>query len=327
MRRALLLLLLFAPRLYAQTSSTCLAGSAVDTLDANNVRASLFNQGGLFWKGAGNVFNVPKARRGQPITPNALFAYGLWFGGYEGNELRQASATYSDWEFVPGPLDAQGQPPSDCTPYDRIAALRLADLNALRQGVVTEAVRAWPWQWGAPVVDGDGVPGNYNLAGGDRPELLGTESHWWVMNAMGPHPRTGSKPFPLEVQATAFAAPTIPGFSAAPGLAVNNSVLVRYRLLYRGAAPLTETYFGFFADPDLGNATDDYVGSDTLLRMGYVYNADNFDEGSDGYGTAPARPRHPRARRPCALRRRPGRTARGPGLHLVSVLQRMLGRA
>ncbi len=44
---------------------------------------------------------------------------------------------------------------------------------------------------------------------------------------------------------------------------------------------------GYWTDPDLGNASDDYVGTDTTLDMIYVYNGDNEDEGSDGYGTAP----------------------------------------
>jgi hypothetical protein len=42
---------------------------------------------------------------------------------------------------------------------------------------------------------------------------------------------------------------------------------------------------GIYSDPDLGAAFDDYVGSDTLLGMGYVYNADNDDDGN--YGAAP----------------------------------------
>jgi hypothetical protein len=288
MARVLLLLLLALParRAAAQTPAPCDTGTATAVLDANNVRASLYNNGALFWKGGGNLFNVPKAPPGRPMVPNAIFVASLHFGGYVGNELVQASADYHNWEYTPGPLDAAGRLPESCAPFDRIASVRLADVQALRRGTVTEAVRSWPHAWGAPVVDGDGVPGNYNLAGGDRPELLGTETHWWVMNAMGPHRRTGSKPFPLEMQVSAFAMPSLPGFGPfVPAL--DNSVVLRYRLVWHGAVPLTDAYLGFYVDPDLGNSSDDYVGSDTTLRMGFAYNADNFDEGSDGYGTPP----------------------------------------
>ena len=40
-----------------------------------------------------------------------------------------------------------------------------------------------------------------------------------------------------------------------------------------------------WSNPDLGNAADDYVGCDTLLSLGFVYNGDNNDE--TGYGTPP----------------------------------------
>ena len=37
----------------------------------------------------------------------------------------------------------------------------------------------------------------------------------------------------------------------------------------------------------MGNFDADYVGSDTTLGLGFVYNADNDDEGGEGYGAAP----------------------------------------
>ena len=66
------LALMLTPLVSAQTPGTCLLGSASADLDVNNVRARLFNNGGLFWKGAGNVYNVPKVLPGKPITPNAI---------------------------------------------------------------------------------------------------------------------------------------------------------------------------------------------------------------------------------------------------------------
>ncbi|HYE57795.1 MAG TPA: hypothetical protein VD948_04785, partial [Rhodothermales bacterium] len=280
-RRIAALLLLAAASLTAsRAQSPCAAGSATSDLATNNVRARLYNNGGLFWKGAGNVYNVPKAPEGAPITPNALFAASLWVGGRVGGQVRQAAASYGNWEYYPGPLDAEGRLPADCAPYNRIARITRADADSFRLGMIPVAVRSWPWQWGAPVVDGDGQPGNYNLDGGDRPELLGTETHWWVMNTMGPHLRTGSPPFPLEVQVTAFAAAS--GFPS-----LNDATFYRYRFIWRGTVPLTDFYAGFWTDMDLGNASDDFVGADSARAMVYAYNADDLDEGSDGYGVRP----------------------------------------
>ncbi|HYE58772.1 MAG TPA: hypothetical protein VD948_09710, partial [Rhodothermales bacterium] len=280
----LLALLLLAPfTTHAQTAGNCFGPSATSDLDIGGVRARLYNNGGLFWKGAGNVYNVPKNALASFPGPSAVFAQGIWIGGYVGTELRQAAATYGNWEFYPVPLDGNAQVPGgDCRAYDRIYNVSVRDVRTFEQtGQATRDLLEWPVDLGAPVVDGDGVPGNYNLYGGDRPELLGHQSAFWVMNdAGGPHFRTGSKPLGLEVRVTAHA-------FRSPSDALFYATVYRYTLINRGRLPITETYFGGFSDPDLGNATDDYIGSDTTLRMGYVYNADNFDEGSYGYDAAP----------------------------------------
>jgi hypothetical protein len=139
----------------------------------------------------------------------------------------------------------------------------------------------WPYQLGAPVLDGDGNPDNYDLAGGDRPHVIGIQTAWWVMNDVG-GVKTGSttQPIGIEAQVTAFA------FNTSDAL--NNTTFYRYKLIHKGLEPLNQTYFGIWSDPDLGNAADDYVASDTTLGLGIVYNGDAVDEGADGYGVPPA---------------------------------------
>ncbi|MBK8414465.1 MAG: hypothetical protein IPL22_08120 [Bacteroidetes bacterium] len=44
---------------------------------------------------------------------------------------------------------------------------------------------------------------------------------------------------------------------------------------------------GIWIDYDLGNATDDYVGTDVSLDMIYAYNGDSDDETTSGYGINP----------------------------------------
>jgi hypothetical protein len=283
----------------AQTAGTCTGPSATADLDINNVRARLYNNGGLFWKGAGNVYNVPKALPGRPITPNAIFASGIWIGGFVGTELRQAAATYSNWEFYAGPLNSAGQVPGgNCAVYDKIYLVSKDDIKAyINAGTTSPDLAAWPTGLGAPTfrdVNGNGTyergtdtivtptsqSQTINLGANQLPLISGDQMAWWVMNDVGgPHLRTGSRPIGLEVQVSAFAF-NLPGD-------LGNTTFYRYKLNYKGTQPLTQTYFGIFSDPDLGNASDDYVGADTTLGLGYVYNADNFDEGSDGYGTPP----------------------------------------
>ncbi|MCB0718063.1 MAG: hypothetical protein KDD65_06430, partial [Bacteroidetes bacterium] len=267
----------------AQTPGSCRLGSSTVDLTVNNVRARLYNNGGLFWRGAGNVYNVPRAPEGQPISPNGIFASGIWLAGKTGTQVRSAAQAYGNWEYWPGPLDDAGNPPADCAVYDHVYLVSREDVQNYEAGAgATPDLENWPADLGAPVIDGDGDPNNYNLAGGDRPDILGDQMAWWIMNDVGAvHENTGTPPIGMEIRVSAFA------FNLAGDL--GNTTFYKYSMTYKGTQPLTDSWFGIWSDPDLGNATDDYVGSDTTLGLGFVYNADNDDEGSDGYGTpAPA---------------------------------------
>ncbi|CAN0367895.1 unnamed protein product, partial [Laminaria digitata] len=243
-------------------------------LDAGNVRASTYTNGGLFWRGGAPVYEVPK---GDGVS--AIFAAGIWVAGLIEGQPRAAASRYGPWEFWAGPLDEQGNPPEVCKSYDKIWEIRTEDISSfLATGYISNNLRNWPWQLGAPVADGDGDPNNYNLVGGDLPELLGDQRLWWVMNDRGNiHEATDSEPIGLEVHVSVHAFNRIE-FGG-------NTTFYSYKLINKNTAPLTEAHFGFFTDVDLGNFDDDYVGSDSLLHLGYAYNSDNDDEG--GYGFAP----------------------------------------
>lgn len=259
-----------------KTYGACQAGVAFADLDINAVRARLYNNGGLFWKGAGPLYNVPQSGSG-----NAIFASGIWLGGLANGELRMIASDYGPWEMWPGPLDDNGNAPADCGIYDRMFKVDRQDvLDYEDTGVATPDLADWPFELGAPVVDGDGNPNNYNLAGGDRPQVIGDQTIWWIMNDKGnEHAWSLTQPIGLEVQVTAFA------FKTAD--AINNTTFYRYVLINKGGTQLTETYFGLWSDPDLGDAGDDFVGSDTLRGLGFVWNGDDFDGGSDGYADRP----------------------------------------
>ena len=268
---------LLPPSAAAQMVGTCPGAQGEAYLDVGNVRARILNNGGLFWRGEPHVYEVP---RGSGL--HAGFATSIWVGGLVVGELRMAGTRYGEWEFWPGPLDAAGNPPADCLHYNRLWEVTRDDVERYHTtGEVTENLRAWPWPLGAPVVDGDGDPANYNLDGGDRPELLGDQMLWWVMNDQGnTHESTDTEPLGLEVHGSAFA-------YFHPRSYLDHTTFYRFKLYYKGREPLDDTWIGFFVDVDLGNFRDDYVGSDTTLHLGYTYNGDNEDEGDRGYGISP----------------------------------------
>ena len=307
-----------APPARAQTVGTCTPALGEAFLDVNNVRALILNNGGLFWRGGSPVYNVPQGTRS-----NAIFASGIWIGGLAGSETtpRAAGSTYGPWEFWAGPLDENGNPPIDCSEYDRLYSVYRSDIDAYEQSrKVTADLRDWPTGLGAPTLappnngiddDSDGeideageelafdinVPLSQrkdrviDLEAGERPAIVGDQAIWWVMNDQGNiHERIGSLPLGVEVHGMAFAFEQL--FPRNNGIPIpigpiGTATFYRYRIYYRGTQPLNESYLGIFSDPDLGDFADDYVGSDTTLGMGYVYNADNFDVGREGYGSPP----------------------------------------
>ncbi|MEZ4699170.1 MAG: T9SS type A sorting domain-containing protein [Rhodothermales bacterium] len=302
----------------AQALGSCEPALAEAYLDVNNVRARILNNGGLFYRGEPHVYNVPKGS-----SSNAIFATNIWIGGLVGNETvpRVAGSMYGPWEFWAGPLDENGNPPGDCSEYDRLYSVYRADIEAYEAtGVSTDDLRDWPTGLGAPTLapprnriddDGDGEVDEageeiafdinvplaertnrvIDLAAGERPAILGDQTIWWVMNDLGNvHERSDGLPLGVEVHGMAFAfvqptglrSATTPGFGP-----LSDMTLYRYTVFNRNDRILQKTYFTIWSDPDLGDFADDYVGSDTTLGIGYVYNSDNEDLSGEGYGSPP----------------------------------------
>ena len=271
----------------AQTTSTCDRALGEAFLDVNNVRARILNTGGLFWRGEPHVYEVPKGS-----GSNAIFTSGIWIAGKVGGQLRASATRYGEWEMWAGPLDDAGNPPDDCSIFDRVYKISRTDIDAfdLNGSTIPDLVD-WPTGLGAPTLDANGdaidildqplssrIDRKINLGAGERPGLLGDQIIWWVMNDRGnQHTSTDVPPIGLEVHGTAFA------FDVAGD--IGNATFYKFKLFYKGTVPLEESYLAIWSDPDLGNFDDDWVGSDVPLGLGYVYNSDNVDEGSEGYGT------------------------------------------
>jgi hypothetical protein len=265
------------------TPGTCQRGVAERDLSVSDVLARVFNTGSLFYGGSSQgAYLVPAA-----LATSPMFAAGIWVAGFVDDDLRVAGARYSNFEYWPGPLNpgATLPSPSDCSEYDRIWRVSAADIALYEStGSATPDLASWPVELGAEVTDGDGVPGNYNLPGGDRPRLYGTQMAFWVMNDVGNvHSNSLTAPLGVELRVLAFAidSPSQP--------ALDQGTFYRYTLVNRNTFPIENGRVALFADPDLGDASDDYIGTDAGRSMVYVYNADNEDGNGTGgtYGTQP----------------------------------------
>jgi hypothetical protein len=228
---------------------------------------------GFYWPG------------GEDATIPAIYADGLLWGANVEGEIRVNGSTYRYGLKAGKILDVfTSDDPND--PRYRIYKIRkkweeLPDGPSRRD--YEKDYNEWPVQDGAPWVDinSDGV----YTKGIDEPEFLGDEMLWCVSNDMDSS-RTrftyGKLPIGLEVHTLVF------GFMNTGDL--GNMLFKKYKIINKGDFILEDMYLAYWSDSDLGFGGDDFSGCDTLLNLGYTYNADNYDETDNdrkGYGENP----------------------------------------
>ncbi|MBO6575171.1 MAG: T9SS type A sorting domain-containing protein [Rhodothermales bacterium] len=243
-----LALVLLALPSRAQTSDECTApftGSA--RLSVNSLRAPVSTTRPLFLNGGLELSSI------EPETILSCLMTELV--AVRGDTLRRAAQHYR-----PGP---RHMPDGECGPANRVWRIDRSDLEAFdRTGVATEDIRDWPVALGAPVSDGDGLAGNYNLEGGDRPTLFGDETVWWVMHDR-PYNDNMQQPG-LDIQVTAYA---FRGVGA-----VGNSTLYRYRFVNTSGSPLENVRLGLAPEVEVQNRRV-WSGSRPDSDLAYFYSS------------------------------------------------------
>jgi len=304
-----------APVKNTRVAATCPTTSSQIDLDINQVRARVLVGGDLWWDPVGQTpyYEVPIGS-----GKNSIYAGALWIGGFDQTgQLKVAAQTYRQAgsnDFWGGPIDtASGSPSilnSTCEEFDRFWPVSRKDVqDFVAGGDPTNDIKTWPGNGNftrgelpylAPFFDADNN-GVYDYEAGDYPYFLlegdyqsnpttgkvecndylfGDKSIWWVFNDVGNiKTETSSDPIGLEIRAQAFAFKT--------ANEINFMTFYKYEIINRSSDVLDSTYFGVWCDPDLGNASDDLVGCDVGLGLGFVYNGDPDDDGGGGYGTNP----------------------------------------
>jgi hypothetical protein len=198
-----------------------------------------------------------------------LFSGGFFLSGYTNGELwtnAVASASLVE-DYLPGTVNSN--------PDDPLFGIYVINKDDKPFGS--------SWQdWknavslGAEFYDGDGdgiynpVDKNFNGTwerNEDMPLLLGDVTAWCVYNDGLPKNQrrwNTVDPQGIEIRQTIFATDN-------PEL--ENVILIKYNLLNTGSVTevMDSVYFGVWEDADVGDATDDIVGCDTLLQSGFYY--------------------------------------------------------
>ncbi len=265
--------------------------------------------------------------RGTNPTVAAIFTDGLVWGGQvnDGAEplLRVGGGTYSIGT-VPGRIVSPGvnENLSDRVNVDRVWRVRrdfatadlaqdAAEFNQIQAKDVSstdiDLLRSiyrrdwvdWPAQKGAPFYDADG-DGQYNpqfnadgtpklFPEADEPGVADADQVVWIVNNdLDPgavQTLYGSPSIGMEQQITLWA------YKRADAL--GQIVFKQFRYIYKGTAitPIGATIDSMiisqWSDPDVGQFTDDFAGSDTSLSLGYAYNSSSVDATYSSVGLPP----------------------------------------
>ncbi|MCK4716399.1 MAG: hypothetical protein KAT54_06300, partial [Candidatus Marinimicrobia bacterium] len=228
------------------TFSTSESDSAI--FDINRICNYFSNNGSIvdFTVTGNSGFEWPKNSGSYSI-----FASGITIIGKDGNGNFRTSIVEYVSENQPGKILPNGNP--DDPSINKYKVYTIHKGNTTGSDYIN-----WPEEDGAPVDDS----GN--------PLCLGDQTHWFVCNdADTTQHLWETDPIGLETQYTIF------GVDSTQGL--RDVMFVKALLLNKGNVTLDSTYVGIWCDPDLGDASDDYVGCDTSHNIGYCYNGDSID--------------------------------------------------
>lgn len=264
----------------------------------NNIRTWIFNNGRSDHRDNGNSgFEYPKG------SNNAVFyESGLVYGGKINGEIRVGGSSYAQGQ-VPGRILENGTAEDTSLSSVRIYKVRndyktsdfIDELeysykygrNKYDEYVKIDSIpiltaeelreqyekdwNEWPARFGAPYedIDNDGV---YNPSI-DKPGIPGADQTiWFVCNDLDEDvckSMYGSSPIGIEMQGTFW------GYKS-PG-PLGNMMFRKYVIINKGSFDVDDMYVSMWCDSEIGDATDDFVGCDTLINMGYGYNGDDED--------------------------------------------------
>jgi len=226
-------------------------------MDANNISTWYRNNGNFNRHPL--LTNKPGFEWPKNSNKFARFASGLWIGAIVNGNIRVAVAQY-DYEYLPGYIDDKGDPQGKDDPAYRIYKIDKGDSTS-------SDYLNWPFSQGA-YADSRG-----------KPYLIGSQTMFYSYSDGYPeaHKSHAGSTAPLKaqiLQANWCFANTY-GF-------LNDVIFTEYRIINRGNLPWTNCLIATWTDDDLGFGSDDEVGCDTNLNLGFTYNSTNYD-GSYGY--------------------------------------------
>jgi len=246
----------------------------------NNISTFIYNNGEADLELSNDSgFEFPKGSRKKVV-----FQSGFIFGGKINEEIRVGGSNYNSG-LTPGKILPSRNAEDPLEQNVRVFRVRqdylTADfsLEVERTGKTEEEIRLqyqldwfeWPANDGAPFEDKNS-DGQYNPLT-DIPGITSaSQTLWFVANDLDSNQTKtlfGSLPLGIELQVTCW------GYDQ---LSPEDNILFKkYVLINKSDYNIDSMFVSMWVDPDVGGASDDFVGCDSLLNLGYAYNADDDD--------------------------------------------------
>jgi hypothetical protein len=281
------------------TGSLSQTTSSLDVIDYNNVKAFI-SDGGIYFADPGS--ESPGYEYPKNSGLNLIYSSSFWYGGTDQNDsLRLAVQQYStSQDIFPGPYSSSSSY-SDQNYLETYSSsmwkINRLDVNQhisnyTQPGYSTpSSIINWPGNGDtllgvsyqlAPFIDLD-QDGKYEPEEGDYPDFKGCEAIYVIVNDdASAHLSTGGNKIGIEMHLLFFQYET-DDF-------LNNTTFVSQKVINRGTHSFTDFSVGMHLDGDLGNPTDDFIGSDSTRNLMYYYNGDANDEpngSTPGFGVNP----------------------------------------
>ncbi len=192
-----------------------------------------------------------------------IFTEGLEWGGFVNEDLRVGGVFYSRSSYLPLSVS------EDDTTTQTIWKIR-KDWQNLPEGDYKERCKNdyenWPVNLGAPWIDvnGDGI----FTKGIDKPKFYGDEQLFMAYDNFDSSLSNSfysTKPVRLEIHQLVYA------FDSTNFL--QDVIFKRFEIINKDSVTIKNFYATYWADDDLGETIDDYLGCDSNLYLGYQFNA------------------------------------------------------
>lgn len=246
-------------------------------LEGNNIRSYIWDTG-IFNQNP-TINNSPGFEWPIGTDKFAIFTAGLTVAGYVNGELRMAANSYQG-ELGPGYISG-GIP----TTNSNFKIYKIVEWDNCQ---TNPDYANWGLMvpYGAPYIDINNN-GQYDDCI-DKPGIFNARQTIFIAMTDGfpgnHNPSEGfgggTAPLNADLRLTAWCYND-------PGL--QDVQFIKWDIINQNSIKWDSTYFGIVSDPDLGDATDDFIGCDTLTNMSYCYNSDIQDGNGTGvsYGINP----------------------------------------